>query len=134
MFLPAGNLPLTVVARSVDNATAEDFVISTGRPTGIELSDLGLGGTAAFVDAVKSPALPILTSPGDRILVYENNGDDFNNAPNASYFYLNGHWRKVGSAFDVSQDDVLLLPGQGVVLRKNGGGSGTATWTNRAPY
>ncbi len=133
-FVPKGRLPFEVRSIEMTNGVANDVLVSSFRPVAVKLSELGLGGTDAFVDSQAHVSGLFVETFGDQLWLFDPT-DAVLNPPHTTYYFLNGHWRKVGEGLTEEFDDIVIQAGQGVVLRKGGDlGSGTATWTNQAPY
>jgi len=134
-IIPEGKLPRQPLAVEVDNAQLSDLPVSTAVPVRMTLSDLNLGGTAAFVDETITDTGfgASLDQVGDQVLVFTDPDNGFDPATSQSFVYVDGHWRNT-AAPTVFEDDFELLPGVGVIVRKRGNGSGTETWVNRPDY
>jgi uncharacterized protein (TIGR02597 family) len=109
----------------------QDNYIALTRPVDITLNQLNLGGSSAFVSSTSS-------SPAgrrDEVLVYNNSVPGLNKSPSANYYYLNGAWRKVGSAATLDVGGDIIPAGSGIIVRKfQVAGGATATWTNSPSY
>jgi len=134
-YISNGDVPQDTLAMTLVSGTADDVLTTTGRPIPVTLAELGLGGTSAFVNSVKHPALPSIQTYGDRLLVFNNTGSIVNRTPSATYYYYNGAWRKVGQALTASFNTAVINPSEGFIIRKgNALGSGVHVWANSASY
>lgn len=80
-----------------------DVYVSTGRPVGLTLNDLQLGGTPAFSN---STAFTVR----DTILVYDNAASGQNKSAAATYYFLGGPaggWRRFGFSGDYGNSNVF---------------------------
>jgi len=112
-----------IVVQSSDN----DIAISTGQPVPVTLSQLMIGGTAAWKDGVS------VFNLGDEIQLRNNAAAGKNKPAAIIYFRLNGAWRQTPGSPTVSVDDVLLPPGAAFFIRKDGGTPATEQWTQTSP-
>jgi uncharacterized protein (TIGR02597 family) len=127
--LLSGAANTAVLSQSIPvQSASNDVPASTGRPTPVTLKELGLGGTPAF-ETSTSVALR-----ADELLVFENSASGINKSAAATYYYLNGAWRKFGSSPFESFDDEVLPAGAALLIRKAGGTVGTVTWVQPSPY
>ncbi len=86
------------------------------------LNESGLVQSGAFL------ASPSLGTHTDELLVFDNAQVAQNKAVSATYFYLNGTWRRVGLAGDFGNEPVFT-PGTGVIIRKQTN-SVSSLWVN----
>jgi uncharacterized protein (TIGR02597 family) len=114
---------------STETSTAQDNFVSVPRPVDVKLNDLGLISSGAF-----TPTTSIFNIQ-DQLLVSDNAQVGINKAPDSTYFYFNGAWRKVGqpTTSDFGNDTIKL--GTGFLIRKAPSASGaTAFWINDKTY
>lgn len=105
-FVPAG--PVSTVLATA--ATANDNYVALAWPEPVTLAQSDLISSGAF-------------AAGDQLLTYASGQSGINRTPNATYTYENGAWRKVGAPASESYDAVILVPGEGFILRKAAGAS-----------
>lgn len=128
-FVISGNVPaMTLVCDLPKETQKNDIAAVSGRPIAMKLSQLGLGGTAAFTTTT------LLFNRQDELMVFDNDAAGINKAAAATYFYYDGAWRKVGASPTTSFDDELVSPGAALIIRKASGAAGTVTWTQNSPY
>ena len=126
-FVTTGKVEAAALARSVAReGTQNDVIACTGRPTQITLSELNLGGSAAF-----ATTLGFIRS--DELLVFDNSTVGKNKSASAIYFFQGDHWRKVGGGL-ASFDNELLPAGAALVIRKAANAGTAVTWTAFSPY
>lgn len=124
--LQSTSIPLsTLVSGKQDN------YIALVRPVDVKLKDLNLGGTSAFVSSTSgTPA-----GRRDEVYTYSNIQTAVNKSPSATYFYLNGAWRKVGQDVSLDFGDDVISAGSGFTIRKYQTAAGaTVFWNNTASY
>ena len=127
-FIPNGNVSYTskavqLVQRSGD---ATDAPLAAG-PVDITLGDLGLGGSSVFTSSSITTGPPplFLTSWAtfeDELLVFKNNP-----VGQETYRFADGHWRNIGSAGVIADNDVIPA-GASIVIRKASGTAGSDIW------
>lgn len=134
VFISSGNVPFETHAVELLSGTTDDVLASTGRPVAMKLSELNLGGTAAFADSIKHPTAPVIQTYGDKLLVFNNTGSTMNRAATTTYYYYNGAWRKVGASLTASFNNDMINPSEGFIIRKSTQGSGEHVWTSSVTY
>ena len=129
LYMPSGTVATGALARTLQTATsANDVPASTGRPTPVTLKQLNLGGTAAF-EASLSPV-----NRKDQLLVYTNATTGLNKPADATYYFYNNAWRKVGAAPTVSFDSQVLPAGAALIIRKAASTGAAVEWTQPSPF
>jgi uncharacterized protein (TIGR02597 family) len=116
--------------------TVDDVYTSTARPVARKLKDLGLGGTAAFVNSTLDGSGNLVF--GDQLIVFDNTAAGVNKAPTLKYIYLDlpayglaAGWYTTSFA---PAGDVMVKPSTGMVIRKASANQQTTnTWTNTLP-
>lgn len=125
--------PVGLISGSLeqDNAVALPFA------TEMTLAQLKLYESGAFVGSSSHAG----GSRQDEVLVWDNSVVGKNKAADASYYYYTGSagvgpgWRKAGVAGALANDDVVIGPNKGIVIRKKPTGSpGTVIWSAKPPY
>ncbi len=117
----SGRVPTAVHAIQMDVDSGEnrnDIFFSLDRPIGVTLVESGLVESGAFVPSASAG------NRADELFVYDNETPQFNKAPSATYYYLNGNWKKVGDLAGVYNDVEVFNPGTAAVIRKSGNGGG----------
>ncbi|MCU0781339.1 MAG: TIGR02597 family protein, partial [Akkermansiaceae bacterium] len=94
------------------------------RPVDLELNDLNLGGTPAFMTSLSM----LISGRRDELLMYDNAAAGFNKGPSARYFYFDGKWLKQGAGNADHGGDVIPA-GWGFVIRKYSGTGASVNWT-----
>lgn len=111
-----GPLATLVIAQS--GIAKQDNPISLRFAGTVTLAASNLVGSGAF-----QPSTSALIRK-DELLVFDNTATGINKPPVATYYYLNGGWRKVGSPATVDFGaDAVFTAGRGIVIRKAGVGS-----------
>jgi uncharacterized protein (TIGR02597 family) len=121
-----GRLNRTINAGNYTN----DIYVATGRPVGMTLNDLQLGGTPAFTN---STAL----TTRDTILVYDNTASGQNKSAAATYFYLGGAtggWRKFGATGDFGNSNVFDAASGFIIRTAPVGTSRSVEWSAMATF
>lgn len=127
-FTPIGSVEMNAITTPLATRTAglQDNFVTTGRPIPIQLMDLDLISSGAFVPSTGTLA----NQRRDTLLVFDNAVAQLNKAPSAVYYYHNGNWKKAVSGNPVSDTD-QILPSHGLIIRKYQTVDGvTAYWTN----
>ncbi len=108
--------------------TNQDNFITLARPVPITLLESGLVQSGAFLPSVS------LGTRTDELLVFDNGQVAQNKPATATYFYLNGTWRRLGMTGDWGNEPVFT-PGTGVIIRKAATADGvSAIWMNSPTY
>ncbi len=106
---------------------ANDVAAATGQPIARTLSQLQLGGSAAFASSSAVDAVD-----GDQLLVFDNAASGINKGPSATYYYADGQWLNVVG--DANSDAVELPAGAAVLIRKVSGAVSTVSWKQSSPF
>lgn len=105
---------------------SQDNHVAVPRPVAVRLIDLGLD-SSVFVES------PSALNRRDEILIFDNSLAAKNKGPTAVYFKTAASWRKVGTADN--EDDAVIPPGHGIIIRKYPTESGqTVFWNNFPAY
>ncbi|MGC3990638.1 MAG: TIGR02597 family protein [Chthoniobacteraceae bacterium] len=116
-----------MIPLSTQTAGRQDNAVAITRPVAVTLKESGLVSSGAFTKTTGS-------TPGDRLLVFNNKKAKLNKAPAKIYFYKNGAWRLFGSSGN-HNSDAIFTPGTGVLIRKAKTTDGASDlWINPAPY
>jgi uncharacterized protein (TIGR02597 family) len=109
-----GNVPASVQTTHLQTHvdSKQDSILSTGMPVPVKLRDLGLVESNAF-----EPSLSILARI-DELYVYSNSDTGTNKPPNATYYYMNGTWKKFGGNISLDYGDDLIGPDERFIIRK----------------
>lgn len=130
VFTSSGEMETSVQSSVVPIVTGKnDVLVTTGFPVPIRLSQLDLGGTAAFRTS------PSALIPLDELYVFPtaDTVTGFNRSATVKYYFFNGAWRgSQGTA--VSADSDLLPAGASILIRRGTGTPATATWTMPSPF
>lgn len=129
-YIVSGNVPEGAIGQLLStHASDDDTYTSSGRPVGITLDELGLGGSAAFKGSTGSGfSLTI----NDTLRVYDNTTAGINKSPASTYYYHETEgWRTLA---DAPAGDTVIPAGTGFVIRKVSGTTSTDAWTAQAPY
>lgn len=106
---------------------SNDLYLASQRPIAVTLNELMLGGTPAFASSTSA------TQRADELLVFNNGSTGQNKSSSATFYYLAGVWRQVGSSADWG-NVAVIEPSAGFMIRKKNGTAGTAVWTAITPY
>lgn len=115
-----------LVSRLPVQTVQSDTAQTAGNAAPTTLGSLQLGGTSAFETSVDD------TTGGrrDQLLLFSNTTTGINKSPSATYYYLNGAWRKVGSSSLLSFDADVVPAGGALLIRKHQAvAAGTVDWT-----
>lgn len=107
----------------------QDNFVAITRPINVSLDNLGLISSGAF--ASSSSVFNLI----DQLFVFNNSAAGINKSASATYYYMNGHWRKFGQdpAVDFGAD--IIAAGTGFVIRKGATVDGaTQFWVNAPTY
>jgi len=116
-----------MLALTTQTAGRQDNAVAITRPVAVTLKESGLVSSGAFTKTTAS-------TPGDKLLVFNNKKAKLNKAPAKTYLYKNGAWRLVGSSGN-HNTDAIFTPGTGVLIRKAKTTDGSsALWINPAPF
>ncbi len=130
VYVPQGSVvadPQAVALTS--QSSQDDTYLSTGRPIGVTLKDLGLGGSDAFES---STGAFFTLQIKDTLRVFDNSATGTDKAPATTYYYHeSGQWRTLGGQ---NADDVVIPASTGIVIRKLPNTTSTGVWTAQAPY
>ncbi|MDZ4404484.1 TIGR02597 family protein [Prosthecobacter sp.] len=125
--------PLGTIANSVD----QDNAVALPFATELTLSQLKLFESGAFAGS-SSHSIALRQ---DQVLVWDNSVLGKNKASGTSYYYFTGAsglgpgWRKSGVTGTIANDDVVIGPNKGIVIRKKSTGAPvTAMWSVKPPY
>jgi len=110
----------------LNSGIKQDNLIALPRPGPVSLSQSGLIESGAFRPSISAG------NRLDELFIFDNTTLGKNKSAAATYYYLNGGWRKVGSGNTDVGGDIVFQPGTGVILRSGAGASGV--WTNNANY
>jgi uncharacterized protein (TIGR02597 family) len=125
--------PINTIAGSID----QDNAVALPFATEMTLGQLKLYESGAFVGSSSHAG----ASRQDEVLVWDNSVIGKNKAADASYYYFTGTsgvgpgWRKAGFAGIIADNDIVIGPNKGIVIRKKSTGSATTSlWTVKPPY
>jgi uncharacterized protein (TIGR02597 family) len=125
-YIVSGDVESGAIARIIPTGDQNDVIIVSGRPVPMTLAELGLGGTAAFETSASAFVRE------DELLVFDNSTADLNKPAAATYYYLDGEWRKVGASG--SFDDAVVDAGAAMIIRKASGDAGSDLWSQQANF
>jgi len=113
--------PIAIPVTSKNGTDYENYV-TVSRPIPVALNELGLHDSGVFTATTDS------NNPIDLLMVYSASAAGKNKGPEASYYYFNGAWRKVGasSATDFGTD--AIQPGVGIAIHKETSTDATENW------
>lgn len=125
--------PLGTIAGSTD----QDNAVALPFATEMTLAQLKLFESGAFVGSSSHSA----GVRQDEVLVWDNSVLGKNKAADTSYYYYTGTagvgpgWRKAGVVGTLADNDVVIGPNKGIVIRKKASAQPvTVLWTVRPPY
>lgn len=129
--VPATN-SMTIVGTIASN-TRQDNAVSLGYPIALTLAQTKLFESGGF-EASSSHA-----ARADELLVFDNSVVGKNKSAAQVYYYFSGAspgWRRVGGGLSTVRDnDLVIQPGQGFIVRKAAKSTpGTALITTDLPY
>lgn len=109
--------------------TQQDNFVSLLRPVEVKLNDLGLISSGAFV------ASPNAFNRVDQLFLFDNSTTGLNKSAGATYYYLNGAWRKFGQPATADFGTDVIPAGSGFIIRKGATATGaTVLWQNAPTY
>ncbi|MET3873176.1 TIGR02597 family protein [Puniceicoccus vermicola] len=123
----------TILSRIQTGLRQDNFVGFTF-PVPTTLAESGLQSSPAF------EASSDVGNPADVLLVYNNSSVGFNKPPSLGYLYHDGSqgpagWYILGDiAAGVQNDTEVFIPGNGYIVRKNVGESGSNIWSADPSY
>lgn len=120
-----GNISIPL---STNAAAYQDNFIALPRPVAVTLDSLALV-PEAFVASTSRFA----SGRKDELLVFNNIVNAFNKAPDVTYYYFNGAWRKHGQDYTVDFGLDTIPAGVGFLIRKAPNAS-TIFWKNPPNY
>lgn len=111
-------------------STQQGTPAGLARPVKVMLDSAGLISSGAFAPSLSS------TTHKDELLVFENNTSvGIYKSPNATYYYYNNAWRKVGKASTLNTGTTYLPLGAALFIRKAPTANGvTQFWQNSPTY
>jgi uncharacterized protein (TIGR02597 family) len=109
--------PQSTPLNSYPTAAQDNFVALT-YPVNTTLDNSGLAASIVPSTLIKR---------NDELLVFDNTTATVNRSPSATYFYLNGAWRKAGQSSSTNFGSDPLNAGSGYIIRKAVNASGPAT-------
>lgn len=125
--------PIGTIAGSTD----QDNAVALPFATQMTLAQLKLFESGAFAGSSSHS----IASRQDQVLVWDNTVLGKNKAADVSYYYYTGTsgagpgWRKSGVTGTIADNDVVVGPNKGIVIRKkSSGGPVTTLWTVKPPY
>lgn len=125
--------PIGTIAASTD----QDNAVALPFATEMTLAQLKLYESGAFVGS----ATHSTGARQDVVLVWDNSVSGKNKAADATYYYYTGAnspgpgWRKSGDSGTLVDNDVVVGPNKGIVIRKKAAAqAATVLWTVRPPY
>ena len=125
--------PLGTIANSVD----QDNAVALPFATELTLSQLKLFESGAFAGSSSHS----ITLRQDQVLVWDNSVVGKNKASSTSYYYFTGTsglgpgWRKSGVTGTIANDDPVVGPTKGIIIRKKSSGAPLTTlWSMKPPY
>ena len=128
---------LTTPINTIAGSTDQDNAVALPFATELTLGQLKLYESGAFVGSSSHAG----ASRQDEVLVWDNSVSGKNKAADASYYYFTGAtgvgpgWRKAGFAGTIADNDIVIGPNKGIVIRKKSTGSAmTLLWTVKPPY
>ncbi len=93
--------------------TRQDYPLTLPYPVPVTLRESGLVESGGFTPSASSLVR------GDELLLFDPSQTGPNPAPTATYYYLNGGWRRLGASLATDFSDTTTLPaGGGFILRK----------------
>jgi len=109
---------------------SQDNYIALPRPIPLQLNQLNLLGTSAFMASTNT----LGTGRRDEVLVFDNELKLRNKSPSARYYVHNGIWKlSNGGNTDRGTDEIPA--GAGIIIRKYQSGDGaTVFWDNLPTY
>lgn len=112
----APDAPISTRISTLASNTAQDNFLAYGVPVPLTLAQLNLVQSGAFEGSASHGARR------DELYVFDNAVAAQNKSPIATYYYFTGTnpgWRRVGGGLSTVRDnDVVLQPGQGFIVRK----------------
>lgn len=128
---------LTTPIGTITNSLDQDNAVALPFATQVTLAQLKLFESGAFAGS-SSHSIALRQ---DQVLVWDNSDIGKNKAAGTSYYYYTGAsglgpgWRKSGVTGTIANDDVVIGPTKGIVIRKKSNGSpATALWSVKPPY
>jgi uncharacterized protein (TIGR02597 family) len=125
--------PIGTIAASTD----QDNAVALPFATEMTLAQLKLFESGAFVGSPTHST----GARQDVVLVWDNSVAAKNKAADASYYYYTGAnapgpgWRKSGDSGTAANNDIVIGPNKGIVIRKKATAqASTVLWTVRPPY
>jgi uncharacterized protein (TIGR02597 family) len=125
--------PLGTISNSVD----QDNAVALPFATELTLTQLKLFESGAFVGSSSHS----ISLRQDQVLVWDNSVLGKNKASATSYYYYTGAaglgpgWRRSGVTGTMANNDVVIGPSKGIIIRKKSGGAPVTTlWTVKPPY
>lgn len=108
--------PVGTIVSTLQGGVAQDNHLAVGLPVPLTLAQLNLVESGAFAGSDSHG------SRRDELFVFDNTVAGFNKSPAATYYYFTGTnpgWRRVGGGLGtVRNNEVVLQPGQGFIVRK----------------
>jgi hypothetical protein len=132
VFRPIGEVETGSFTLPLTTRTSgqQDTLIGLPRPIGITLDQLGLKGTAAFVNSTGTRT----NQRRDQLLVFDNAQQLQNKSPAAIYFVHNSLWKLSGGG-STDRGGVVIPAGAAFVIRKYQTTDGfTSFWSNAPTY
>ncbi len=112
----APEAPIGTVVSTLAANTAQDNFLAYAVPQPLSLSQLNLVQSGAFEGTASHGVRR------DELYVFDNAVVAHNKSPSATYYYFTGPnpgWRRVGGGLNtVRDDDIVVRPGSGFIVRK----------------
>jgi uncharacterized protein (TIGR02597 family) len=112
----ASTSTIATIVSTLQSGVAQDNHLAYAVPVPLTLAQLNLVQSGAFEGSASHGARR------DELYVFDNAAIGQNKSPSAVYYYFTGAnpgWRRVGGGVStVRDDDIVLQPGQGFIIRK----------------
>lgn len=122
---------------TINTSTDQDNAVALPFATELTLAQLKLFESGTFAGSSSHS----IATRQDQVLVWDNTVSGKNKAADVSYYYYTGTagagagWRRSGITGTVANNDVVIGPNKGIIIRKKSGGApATALWSVKPPY
>lgn len=129
-FISLGDVILTTnaIILRVNASQEQDNSVGLTRPIAVSLDDSTLIASGAFVPTSNIFFLK------DQLLTFNNATNGFNKSADATYYYYNSGWRKIGANSGINFGaSNIFVPGAGFIIRK-AATTNAPIWLNSATY
>jgi len=121
LFIGRVNTAYIATILEAASTTQNDNYIALSYPLDVTLNRSGLASKGFSA----SPSPLAIT---DRLYTFDPNATGYNNAANATYYYYNSAWRKVGANATFDFGDSVSLPAGGGFFIRKASGANSVIW------